>query len=144
MPNYDRFSNDMLHSLIRAWINEGATSEQAARLAMYGTCQTALESGYGTSNLAQQHNYGGLKNGNKEWQSFNSMDDFAKSYVGNLLDKYPTIMNATTLGQYTKSLFDGLYQWNPDEGEKRYRKKLESTQNRINGAIRRKWKDSQH
>lgn len=51
--------------------------------------QDAYESTWGTSDLTKQNNYGGIRNGNKGWQSFDSLDDYI-DYKVNLLnsDKY--------------------------------------------------------
>lgn len=143
MPDYSKFSTDMQKALARAWVNAGVDSQLAGPLSLFGTYQTANESGYGSSSLAKQHNYGGLKNGKGGYQSFQDINDFAKGYVNNIIDKFPTAMNSSTLNQYMDALFDGTYKYSTDKTKEQYTKDVLGTANRVNNAIR-KWKNQQH
>ena len=57
--------------------------------------QDAIESGWGTSDLAtKSNNFGGLKNGNKGWQKFNSLEDYINSKVDLLRNENGYYKNA--------------------------------------------------
>ena len=69
--------------------------------------QYALESGYGTSNLAKtKNNYFGMKAGSKGWQSFSSMAESFDAH-GKLLTKpiyADKTANATTAEEYIRAI----------------------------------------
>lgn len=57
--------------------------------------QDAIESEWGTSDLAtKSNNFGGLKNGNKGWQKFNSLEDYINSKVDLLRNENGYYKNA--------------------------------------------------
>ena len=134
---YYRFCGPMYHALYKAFKNVGKVSEnQAMQLARYATYQMANESGYGTSRLArEQHNYGGMKNGNKGWQKFNSMEDFANQFVRNQMKNFKETLSAQNYDEYIDGLFDYQYQYAPDEGKELYNSNLQGVQSRVNSNI---------
>ena len=134
---YYRFCGPMYHALYKAFKNVGKVSEnQAMQLARYATYQMANESGYGTSRLArEQHNYGGMKNGNKGWQKFNSMEDFANQFVRNQMKNFKETLGAQNYDDYIDGLFDYQYQYAPDEGKELYNSNLQGVQSRVDSNI---------
>lgn len=134
---YYRFCGPMYHALYKAFKNVGKVSEnQAMQLARYATYQMANESGYGTSRLArEQHNYGGMKNGNKGWQKFNSMEDFANQFVRNQMKNFKETLSAQNYDDYIDGLFDYQYQYAPDEGKELYNSNLQGVQSRVDSNI---------
>lgn len=67
--------------------------------------QDAYESTWGTSDLVKQNNYGGIRNGNKGWQSFNSLDDYI-DYKVNLLNDPSGRYNAFSSGEDIGSMIN--------------------------------------
>lgn len=133
---YYKFIGPMYHALYKAFKNIGNVSEdQAMKLARYATYQMANESGYGTSRLAKQHNYGGMKNGNKGWQKFSSMEDFANQFVKNQLKNFKETLTANNYDEYINGLFDYQYQYASDEGKDLYNKRLQGVIKRVDSNI---------
>lgn len=97
--------------------------------------QDAYESTWGTSNLARENNnFGGIRNGNKGWQSFKSLDDYI-DYKVNLLNNPEGRYNAFSSGEDVESMINrvsGIYA-PPSDGNKNYPETWTAMYNQVQG-----------
>lgn len=67
--------------------------------------QIGHESGYGTSGISRQHNYGGIKMpGSNDYRKFNSDRDFADYYLNLMTSRYRDAINAKDLNGFVNAL----------------------------------------
>lgn len=125
-----KFAGDMYESLYRAY-NQiyNIKHEDAVKLAKLGVIHKAHESGYGSSNLSANNNYGGYTTGK---QNFNNMDEFAENYAWLMLNNYPATVISNTIEDYVNALYHGKdgRKYCTSESQESYTKKLRGCQNR--------------
>lgn len=67
--------------------------------------QIGHESGYGTSGISRQHNYGGIKMpGSNDYRKFNSDRDFADYYLNLMTSRYRDAIDAKDLNGFVNAL----------------------------------------
>lgn len=67
--------------------------------------QIGHESGYGTSGISRQHNYGGIKMpGSNNYRKFNSDRDFADYYLNLMTSRYRNAIDAKDLNGFVNAL----------------------------------------
>lgn len=67
--------------------------------------QIGHESGYGTSGISRQHNYGGIKMpGSNDYRKFNSDRDFADYYLNLMTSRYCNAIDAKDLNGFVNAL----------------------------------------
>lgn len=80
--------------------------------------QIGHESGYGTSGISSQHNYGGIKMpGSNRYRKFNSDRDFTDYYLNLMTSRYRNAIDANDLGGFVNALKQKGYFKEKKKGE---------------------------
>ena len=80
--------------------------------------QIGHESGYGTSGISSQHNYGGIKMpGSNRYRKFNSDRDFTDYYLNLMTSRYRNAIDANDLSEFVNALRQKGYFEEKKKGE---------------------------
>lgn len=114
---------------LRKRYKDNYPDDHLQNLAYYMTCQSAMESGYGTSN--KHFNYGG-HGGDKTLREYNSMDEYAEAHL-DILDKWNAV-EATSLQDFVNRIHDGKYKYSEITPESYYTK-TKGTMDRVSSYL---------
>lgn len=128
----EQFTLDMYNSYFDKLKENKFSDKDAEMLASYLTAQSALESGYGSSNSSNNYNYGGYftKGEGSDLMKFDSMKDFVDSHYNNLKEKWPNFTFSTSLEDYVNRITSGKYKYTIDDKDV-YTKKLKGVLPRV-------------
>lgn len=128
----EQFTLDMYNSYFNKLKENKFSDKDAEMLASYLTAQSALESGYGSSNSSNNYNYGGYftKGEGSDLMKFDSMKDFVDSHYNNLKEKWPNFIFSTSLEDYVNRITSGKYKYTIDDKDV-YTEKLKGVLPRV-------------
>ena len=134
-----QFTLDMYSNYFDKLKENKFSDEDAKMLASYLTAQSALESGYGSSNSSNNYNYGGYftKGEGSDLMKFDSMEDFVDYHYNNLKEKWPNFTFSTSLEDYVNRITSGKYKYTIDD-RNIYTKKLKGVLPRVTKYIESK------
>lgn len=123
-------------AVYKAWLDAGVNDITAKILVM----QDANESGYGSS-PGNDYNFGNIINHSCEygsrgsgtkWHKFTSMANYVKCKMNHVLNKYPGVLNATSISSFAAALKCGQQGGYAEENAKDYQDKMEGCEARVN------------
>ena len=132
----EQFTLDLYPHYFDKLKKDNFSDDDAKTLASYLTAQSALESGYGSSNSSKNYNYGGYftKGEGSNLMKFDSMKDFVDYHYNNLKEKWPNFTFSTSLEDYVNRITSGKYKYTIDNRDL-YTKKLKSVLPRVTKYI---------